>query len=484
MRYWGFTALFHDLGYPFELAYTQAKDYYSDQAVPPLHLQYNKDPHFSKEIPAENYTEFYKDCFAGSMDLTEDNYTANAFFASQLTSKIYDRFHVCANYQNSLNGKKDEPQAYYEYLTDAISRKPCDPESFGGYMDHAYFSAYMLLHQLFNAGMRTLSTEFIDALTAILLHNSLFKHTILKEADDVDEFPKMEIATHPLAFMLMLCDELQCWNRFGYGKKTRKENHPLDCTLTISGDAISAIYHFDKGREKEKTGTRKKFCGSKNPYQFKKDIEDILDIDVSSRTIQLAVDYDFAPHSSYTGETLSSSSFFDLYELATILNAEYRTREGYNEEHRSRKRNAEAFSKKERDNMFNQLSLEYKLANLYAVQRFARHLERIHLFFSDRILDYKEIDCFSKTQLEELGRWEHDTWAKKKVSMGWQSGTSYLSVSAPKRNNLRERFREHQYIGRAFDGLNPEIQSKDTEPYEALREILKAQYNIKIYILE
>ena len=51
--------------------------------------------------------------------------------------------------------------------------------------------------------------------------------------------------------MLMLCDELQCWDRTAYGRNSKKELHPMGCNFKFSGNNIKAIYLFDE-REMEK----------------------------------------------------------------------------------------------------------------------------------------------------------------------------------------------------------------------------------------
>ena len=56
---------------------------------------------------------------------------------------------------------------------------------------------------------------------------------------------------HPLAYLLMICDELQCWDRTAYGRNSRTELQPMAVTFDFSGNAISAVYHYDR-EEQEK----------------------------------------------------------------------------------------------------------------------------------------------------------------------------------------------------------------------------------------
>ena len=121
------------------------------------------------------------------------------------------------------------------FLTD----KPTRPDKYNFFMDHAYFSATVLLKKLFGEMKCELNAGHIDALTAILMHNSLFKFTISNKVP-----LKMEL--HPLAYMLMLCDELQCWDRTSYGRNTKAELYPMGIELSLSDNDIKATYLFDE----------------------------------------------------------------------------------------------------------------------------------------------------------------------------------------------------------------------------------------------
>ncbi len=56
---------------------------------------------------------------------------------------------------------------------------PVAPDRFGYFMDHAYFSAARSFREIVNSlGIDRVNEKHIGALTAILLHNSLFKFAI------------------------------------------------------------------------------------------------------------------------------------------------------------------------------------------------------------------------------------------------------------------------------------------------------------------
>ncbi len=85
----------------------------------------------------------------------------------------------------------------------------------------AYFSATVLFKKLFEEMNVEMCTEHLDALTAILMHNSLYKFCIAHYKSEGNKPFMAEL--HPLAYMLMLCDELQCWDRTAYGRNSKKK---------------------------------------------------------------------------------------------------------------------------------------------------------------------------------------------------------------------------------------------------------------------
>ena len=487
LKYWGFTALFHDLGYPFELAYEQIGNYFDGKNNPAYHVIYHNNKETKPDRAGSPYQAFYKAMLSGHTLYVSEPLSANKVFAVALTDQLYEDFQSCPDYQAFLEAEavEDSKEQYCRYLLQILDKKPSDPEEFNNHIDHAYFSAYLMLHQLWKpAQMGMPETEYLNPLTAILLHNSLFKYSIIKDACSEENYMRLQMETHPLAYLLMLCDELQCWNRFGYGKNTRRENHPIACDLYFNGEEISALYTFDEERRAERSGTYKKFCGTSKPYPFLSDIEGALSIN-GKAAIRLSVNKQMRQRHVGTGEPLSETSFAGLYQLATLLNGEYRTRDNYNQLHKPRSNKKDALTESERLKMFGQLSLEYKLANLYQVLRFANHLDRISCFFTDRHMSFPEQAEFDEEQLLKIGAWEHDSWKDQKLSMGWQAGSSYLNLGSTdnEQNKLRELLREHQYLDISFCSLNEDKKQKDMEPFRLLQGYLKEYYQVRIYQL-
>ena len=137
-------------------------------------------------------------------------------------------------------------------------------------MDHAYFSAILLLHWLKDTkGARNITLAELDAAAAILLHNSIFKRTIQTK----EHHAPLRMEQFPLAYMLMLCDELQCWDRTSYGQNSRQELHAMWCDFSFTDNDIQANYRYDNQFDNEKKksgGSYKKMQGS--PSKFIQDL--------------------------------------------------------------------------------------------------------------------------------------------------------------------------------------------------------------------
>ena len=239
LEYWGLTALFHDIGYPFEIPFEQILAYFevdqkkkkrgtdsvyiAYQNVKPLIKIENEDrARLAKLYNGENF---------------EDVAELLSFGITQRLGKAY-------KFTN-------------EFMDQKIRSKPTHPEKNNYFMDHAFFSACRLYQEL----VRILKPEnlqkyHVDAITAIMLHNSLFKFAIVGYKSDDLKAP-LKAKLHPLAWMLMLCDELQCWDRTAYGRNSRDELHPMAVDFSFADQQIHAMYYYDKD-EKDKILAYKK----------------------------------------------------------------------------------------------------------------------------------------------------------------------------------------------------------------------------------
>ena len=479
LEYWGLTSLFHDIGYPFELPFEQVMSYFEvDQKKRKnvsLYIAYHNLDILTKisDEAKACFKELYHREFASTCEL----------LAFDITAKLGKTYGF--SYKNMLS---------------VISRKPASPNDFNYFMDHAFFSACRLYQELTaSVGAGKINKMHVDALSAIMLHNSLFKFNVA-----VGDYKKpLCMEQHPLAFLLMLCDELQCWDRTAYGRNSRKELHPMAVDFDFSRNAISACYYYDSAEldkinefkkeyrkweddgEKGEAPRLKAYSDmAEKEQRFTADIEKI----VNTENIPLHIRPGIRKTDRRSKHIfLSSSNFLHLYDFAVSLHG----------------RNKPDKSVEELEKQFDALSLEYQLSTLNRAKHFSRYLDAINCFYTDKPVDYEMVTEFNAEQAAIFAPMEHERWLREHQMHGWIFGEDYEYVplgAANKeedrklRQNLREQMRCHKLM---MDGeLSPERvrdhylslpeadQDKDWKPFNAMLKLLKRFDGLRIYKLD
>ena len=492
LEYWGMTALFHDIGYPFELTFEQVMAFFEagddDRGTNTPFIVYKNMRTMTELSPLVQ--EFFEKMYGRNFS------TIDELLAFDLTQKLGTSYGFSE-----------------EYLLKTLKRKPVMPESFCGYMDHAYFSSLLLYHMLETAmeintaeGSRTHPHVFqpahVDALGAILLHYDLYTYSIASSEDGTK--PKLSMDMHPLAWLLLLCDELQCWDRTAYGRNSRKELHPMAVEFDFSKNRILARYLYDekeqdkidtylwayvKWKQNGKRGSRPKLKAysemANEEKSFVRNIEQIVD----TSTVPITVVCDTAPVNRGNKHIyLSSSSFLHIHDFAAALNARYAPIGDEDDVDRS---------VMEKD--FSVLSLEYKLSSINQVKSFGRYLHEIHCFYTDRQVDFDMLEAFTPEQILRFAPLEHERWLREHRSMGWRNGDFYERVPAPPgadektfRAALREQTRCHRLV---MDGeltkeriiahyqehLSEYEKQKNYQPFNRMLKLMRKFDGVRIY---
>ena len=490
LEYWGLTSLFHDIGYPFELPFEQVLSYYEvtgkKRGKGSLYLAYRDVDAITglDDAARGQFLKLYGRSFASTEELF-------AFAVTQRLGQAYDFTE--------------------EYMLGRIHAKPIAPDSFSYFMDHAYFSATRLYREMENSiGIESINEKHVDALTAILLHNSLFKFAVSFFKGKNQKRP-LQMEEHPLAFLLMLCDELQCWDRTAYGRNSRTELHPMAADFDFSNNAIHAVYYYDKDEQEKidafkvryrkweddgeegKAPRLKAYSDmAEKEQRFASDIEKIVELTKLPLTV--------VPDTRTVDRRnkhiyLSASNFLHLYDFAVALNARY-SYQGKEEDVET-----EMLEKE-----FEELSLEYQLSNINQAKSFARFLDALKCFYTDRQVDYDMVTSFSRQQTETVAPMEHERWIREHIDMGWISGSLYETAPLPEemldrygdektaRKALREQLRMHKL---AMDGepkeaeilahymaLPPEEKAKDYEPFNSMLKLIRKFDGLRIYALD
>ncbi|MBR4027556.1 MAG: hypothetical protein IKJ01_08410, partial [Lachnospiraceae bacterium] len=437
LQYWGMTSLFHDIGYPFELPFEQVASYFEvdgEQREKRPFVAYHALDSFVKidKSMARQIAHMYGDKQEAIFETTDE------LFAYVLSQKLSETYLFSQ-----------------EQMLRFLKEKPTQPNKFNHYMDHAYFSATVLFKKLFCEMGCPLHLEHIDALTAILMHNSLYKFCIAYYKNEKLNIP-FEAQKHPLAYMLMLCDELQCWDRTAYGRNSKKELHPMGCEFVFENDVIKATYIFDNKQEakikayeakyeawkvqkpqsddkevmalwKKQKPKLKAYSGmyEKNAQgvcDLQEDIESIVNLSKIKLDINMKLsEKTYTKNRSY----LSDSNFINLYHFAVVLNGRWNVMDDWKKAKEENNEEAFIFDKKrekEFSEAFEKISLEYKLSNIGQAKAFASYLDKIDCFYTDKSVDFALVEQFSEEELMKMGIFEHQRWLQEHYYNCWTYG--------------------------------------------------------------
>ena len=465
LEYWGLASLFHDIGYPFEIPFEQVKAYFVETGKQAAETGKEIKRQMSPNIAYVNMTDFNR------LTEAEKEAVANqSLYAGAVT--IYDLLAI-----NIVRYLGDEYKLNLDTLKETLKNKPEKPDMFGNFMDHAFFSGTVLFRKLVEeSDGHPLNPAHIDALTAIMLHNSLFKFSVANYKKN-DKPLKPEL--HPLAYMLMLCDELQCWNRTSYGRNSRNEVHPIWCNFSFDKNEISALYVYDTEEqykielfERGEKPELKAYSGMKKG-DFLADIRRVVALDKINLNVGVCITRASANRTTY----LSDSNFLHLQNFAVALNGRY---SGKDCEKELTDKDME-----ELEESFGALSLEYQLSNVAQAKKFAEYLHKLGCFYTDRPVNFEMLKEFTEDHMIVVGPLEHLRWEEEKKHMGWAYGNSYNELAKDKNESkfLREQFRLNNQIGVEYEDLDESEKNKDTEPMRLLLKLIRQFDGLRIYRL-
>lgn len=231
---WGLASLFHDVGYPVEIIGRQLSQFMDFAAGADgginvrSHLEFDSFAKFNsvaevmpKREFIRNYYEKYESCVY--VDLLKP------------LDILAHKLHI------ALGIDLKETKASLDSLIDIMAG--------GGFIDHGYYSAIIVL-KWYGALIQKCryKPEYFfypvaDSASAILLHN-YYRNVLMEPPFDKGMLKPEE---HPVAWLLMFCDELQVWNREAYGKADKKRVHAAEADLDITGDYLEVTYTTSKG---------------------------------------------------------------------------------------------------------------------------------------------------------------------------------------------------------------------------------------------
>ena len=367
---WGMASMFHDMGYPIEISYNKirrflrAACYKEDSRIAPVPL--------IRDIEDLRINVGDRD----TLDL--------------ISEKVSDILGISTESASAaIRGYEDN---MYETCR----------------VDHGYFSALMLVKWMSNIhgqyGKDAIA-PVVEAATAILMHN-FHNHTFTRQPYNMGP---LSMDADPISYLLILCDELQEWNRVAYGAVV-KSVYPSYSRYFMSYDTMNMEYRTtslamsESFPSKKKSSLQQLLCLTdlfpngfeivctceRSTELFLKDF-DSLDVDIP----QFFVD--------------------NIEDVAKAIHGDYvrrREEEGQTEY-----------------GDWDSLRDDLKLSNVKQAYGYFDKLSAIGCMMSVEEQDLPIVDSLTEDEEEFLSILEHDRWVTERKASGWVYGETKDSAN-------------------------------------------------------
>ena len=231
---WGVAALFHDIGYPVEIIGKQLKKFIND-GIKSISSSYNADT----AIDFKDFNEF-------NTIVKKDPNFADKYTSVYPEAKFLNLFKPTdiMAHKISTDFKGIDVNQVIKHLDSFV-----DIMGDSGFIDHGFFSSILVLNsygyliQKYAKNNDFFFYPIVDSATAILLHN-YYRNVLQKKPFDLKT---LHPSQSPLAFLLILCDELQEWNRQPFGVKDKQRSHVNELVINIDDRGMDVEYIVREG---------------------------------------------------------------------------------------------------------------------------------------------------------------------------------------------------------------------------------------------
>lgn len=395
---WGLAALCHDIGYPVEIITNQINEF-----VNFMSKLKDDDPEIVSRVEYDRF---------GLINSIPECVRKRDFIKA-----YYDRYESCV-YVDLL--KPVDLLAHKLHLTlgldigkikDKLDGYVADSGRIGR-VDHGFFSAVILLKwygyfvQTGGLSPDMLYFPVLDSASAILLHN-FYSIGLVKNEKRPNAFSLGPLSpqSHPIAFLLILCDELQEWNRKPYGSEDKKKNHTYNVTITMDEGRLDVTYLVETGTMPEE------FTGKKiGLFNQLLDIKAIYpeDISIGCESVEeLRSKFGYADDDGLTAPLARAS-----YERLAIA-----IHDRYNRT--SKRLHPEKLIKYPN---FSQLPDDKKYYNLRTARELPVMLSAVGCEIRPLTDGEDCVRAFTKEEVEVLAELEHARWMRNRREQGWVYG--------------------------------------------------------------
>ena len=387
---WGIAALFHDVGYPVEIVGHQINrfirmvtDADGDEIKVKAQIRYenfNELNHIKEIIPKRRFTRDYYDAYESC------SYIDLLTPLDLLAHRIHQAFGTdLARTKAALDGFADQMAA-------------------SGFIDHGYYSAIIVLKWYGCAVQRAQKSPqrfywpVVDSAAAILLHN-YYRNGMQKAPFSLGP---MRPQDDPIAFLLILCDELQEWNREAHGILTRTFTLADTVHLSLKDGYLSATYVTRHGHLPEK------FCAEK--IELLQGLLDLPAIFPKGFEVDAESLDSFEAFKPQLQKVTARPLLKDIELLAIAIHARYCEKQL--QDHPERPLDYPDFS---------QLPDDLKYSNLRQAQNICDRLEQVGYRLGPKG-GKGAVKEFPPELVEFMAELEHETWMAERLSRGWRLG--------------------------------------------------------------
>lgn len=442
---WGVAALFHDIGYPVEIIGKQLNKFIND-GVKSISSTYGADT----AIDFKDFNEF--NTIVKIDPNFADEYTKNYPRAKFLN--LFKPTDIMAQ-KISTDFDSVDVNKVAKHLDDFVNIMGDN-----GFIDHGFFSAILVLNsyghliQKYAKNHDFFFYPIVDSASAILLHN-YYRNVLQKKPFDL---PALHPVQSPLAYLLILCDELQEWNRQPFGIKDKKRSHVNDLNLIIDDTRLEVDYIVKSGSM---------------GLGFSEDKEELLKRVLSIPSIfrrGLLIFTDVQQDNSILREIVKSeiqapdTLLRNVEKLAFQIHQQYidTTTAQYNE--KKDKGELDDITKEKYENLtdFEGLSSHLKIANIRQARSIPKKLNMIGCELANLSDKRDAITEFTEEEIIDLAIYEHDEWCEEKISQGWTYG------------EVRDDSNLIHDCLVPWDDLTPEIQQYDIDPVKNIPSLVES----------
>ncbi len=390
---WGLASLFHDVGYPVEIIGKQINKFMAfatevdDAAKVKSHLEFDNFTELNSIVEVVPKREFIKTYY--------EKYESCVYIdLLKPIDLLAHKLHV------SLGVNLKDVKLALDSFVDIMAKS--------GFIDHGFYSAIIVLKWY---GFLIQSCKYkpeyffypvLDSASAILLHN-YYKNVIMKAP-----FGKGRLSPHdhPIAYLLILCDELQEWNRQAYGIVDKKRTHAREASLVITEDRLEVTYITERGMLPEQFSSEKESL-----FRTLLDMDAVFNggFSVGCEAMEeLAV---LARDIKQDDVIVPRPLLDNLEKLAIAIHALY------NQKQLERHPNELLAYPR-----FADLSDTLKYSNLRQARSLGDKLELMGWEMHPQGSQGKAITEIPGDVVETLAMFEHDEWVQERIGSGWKYG--------------------------------------------------------------